>query len=205
MTPAQRRSQLLWIFENELLFQTRHALHAIEPIKGSLFSDNEVKDLEGFWFSMNSALNAIASIANVLWPSQDRKHSGPTAVQSSSRDRAKIMRENLGLSDDSIVALRGVRNGLAHYDERVDRWFVQSGNRIFLDLCVSGNDGVSAEPDTTYARHFNTDTKVLSVFGISLNVEAVLQEIIELNRVVESSIFKPRPGLIRRTVIEGNQ
>ncbi|WP_314324208.1 hypothetical protein [Paenarthrobacter ilicis] len=201
MTPAKLSSQLVWIFEQELLFQTRQVLRTIEPMNAFLTSDDETKDVEGFWFCINSALNAMASIGNVLWPAQDRKYLGAGDQRSSSKLRAKLLREEIGVSDESVLTLHDVRNGFAHYDERVDRWYAQSENKIFIDLCISGNNGISGTSDITYARHFNTDTKVISVFGVSLNIETALQEVVDLNRLVEKHSNSPRPGLLRRTVV----
>lgn len=203
MTPAKLSSQLLWIFEQELLFQTRQVMRTIEPMNTFLAGDDEMKDAEGFWFCINSALNAMASIGNVLWPTQDRKYSGIGDVRSSSKLRGKLLREELGVSDDSVLTLHDVRNGFAHFDERVDRWYVQSEHKTFIDLCITGQTGNEGVPGAIYGRHFNPDTKVLSVFGISLNMEAALQEVVDLNRLVEKHIYSPRPGFIRRTVVEG--
>ncbi|MDR6508207.1 hypothetical protein [Arthrobacter oryzae] len=203
MTPAKLSSQLVWIFEQELLFQTRQVMRTIQPINTFLTSDDQTKDVESFWFCINSALNAMASIGNILWPSQDRKYLGAHDVRSSSKLRGKLLREELGVSDESVLTLHDVRNGFAHFDERVDRWYVQSENKTFIDLCISGNNGLSGVPGTVHGRHFNSDTKVISVFGVSLNMEAALQEVVDLNRLIEKHIYSPRPGLLRRTVVRG--
>lgn len=135
---------------------------------------------------MQAALNAMASIGNILWPAQDRKYKGIPKSEASSKLRGRLLREALGVSDESVLTLHEVRNGFAHFDERLDQWFLAAENKTFIDLCISGSNGFRGVPDTAFARHFNPESGVVSVFGVSLDLQAAYMEVNVLGTLLQN-------------------
>lgn len=72
------------------------------------------------WYSLNAFLNAVANVSKLLWPHPRRR------TAKDFPNRGEELRENLGVSDDSPLQYRTVRNHFEHVDERIEEWWLES-------------------------------------------------------------------------------
>lgn len=174
------------IFVREILTQAQQVTLSVDGMNEQLAGFPEVFDADRFWYAANGALNAMANIGNVLWPQQDRKAKGAIRPAVSSKHRGSILRNLLGIADSSVLALHEVRNGFTHFDERIDTWAATSQRRILRDRCVGEPHLFGATSPKQFARHFDPVTMTISVFGVTLDFQAAVDEVDSLREMLEA-------------------
>lgn len=165
---------LAWIFETEILNQWDHVTRSLvimnRVIQGS-------PDSDAFWFAVDAALGAIGNISKILWPTRN----APAETVA----RCAAMRAELGVDEDSTFRSRSARDALEHFDERVDRWFRESARRNFADRTIAPASAIVGLDPQDYARHYDPETHVVSVFGTSVDFQALVSEVDALVTVVK--------------------
>ena len=175
MSANELDPMLISIFRNELAFQSEQVLIAVEDLNRCLEgSQNDTR----FWYSLTGALNAMANIGNILWPQQNRK---------GSKRRAELLRQHLGLGPDSVLALHEVRNGFAHFDERIDEWHATSERRNFADRNIAGRTGIVGLDEGDFARNYDPEGRTISVFGKRLDFQGAVNDVTSLRGILVQS------------------
>jgi hypothetical protein len=155
-----------------LVFQ-REIRRQSEMVLVSLPNHNENLNTKGvnqiaFWYTVDAMIGAMARAGDILWPAQKRGES---------KKRGKFLREIWGLSDDSILADKAVRNSFEHYAERIDTWAGRP-DRIFVDSVIhDGNSGVHGVEALDTARSYDRRTHTVTMFGDSFNIQEAVEEI----------------------------
>jgi hypothetical protein len=62
------------------------------------------------WLFLDTLVLAAGNISKILWP-----------ARSKSKQRGRDLRDMLGVSDDSVLCSRDLRDHLEHFDERLER------------------------------------------------------------------------------------
>ncbi len=164
------------IFLEEAATQLKAAQRAYPRILARFNAD----DTEEMWESVEQLLNASVRVANIFWP---------TSNKPSAKRRAARMREILGLeSETRFNGLRELRNSFEHIDERIDDWSDKdrpfyADRRIFVGVSEPyGGVGIDQNDDT--ARSLHLPEGELRVFGLSLSMPALMQEIDSLRKLL---------------------
>lgn len=130
--------------------------------------------------------NAAAMISKVLWPGRMRRASGEDEQQFDRRkqlaeDRGPALRKVLGVSDDSPLKNRAVRDAIEHFDERLDRRLSSPDRNIVLNSQGPPNmihmEGVT-EP--FYLHHYDPQTTEYTILGDSMSITEVEQALVHL-------------------------
>ncbi len=130
------------------------------------------------WVALTSFLASCAMLSKLLWPQPPaRKHDGSALsdaeeeLRNWSVARGRTLRSVLGVPKSSpLAAVRTVRNGFEHIDERLDRFILGRPSRI-IDMYVGTRESLGAEnKDVDIVRHFDPDTGVISVLGENVSV-----------------------------------
>lgn len=130
--------------------------------------------------------NAAAMISKVLWPGQMRRASGEDEQQFDRRkqlaeNRGPALRKVLGVSDDSPLKNRAVRDAIEHFDERLDRRLSSPDRNIVLNSLGPPNmvhmEGVT-EP--FYLHHYDPQTTEYTILGDSMSVAEVEKALVHL-------------------------
>lgn len=108
------------IFISEILLQSKIAQRAFERLQAT----HENFDRLEVWCSIQSILVSAANISKILWSSKNRI-------------RGKRLRELLKVEADNILSNRKFRNHFEHYDERIEDWFNNHPNGVFVDLSMN--------------------------------------------------------------------
>lgn len=105
---------------HSILFNTKSALESVDKLDvafESLGQDITIEDIRALNFSQildqfqNIVLQA-AALSRYFWPTR-RNHDW----------RGEQLRQAFGLSDDSLLKSRDLRNSIEHFDERLDKCF----------------------------------------------------------------------------------
>lgn len=165
--------QLLWLLEGELLLQWGHAQRALRMVNEALGSG----DSETFWFAIDSALGAMARISKILWPTR--------AAPKESVERCRSFRRAFEVDEASPVLNRSVRDALEHFDERLDNWARSSAHRNLADRVIAPRTAIVGLHPDDYARHFDPETNIVSVFGDRLDLQALVDAVADLASQVD--------------------
>ena len=109
------------ILIGEIALQSQIAKKAAER----LVATHDVFDNVETWCSIQSILVAAGNVSKILWPSQKYKL------------RGQKLRELLGVEDNNPLASRKFRNHFEHYDERVEEWYENNSQGVYVDLSMN--------------------------------------------------------------------
>lgn len=120
------------IYGRALYHSASRALHAFERFDAAL----QVKDESEAVSSVHEALGHCGNLSRYFWPSrQNSKRNSPFAALAEARG-AKL-RESFGVTDNSPLKDRTLRDSLEHFDERLDRYFLGlDSGMIFPDPMI---------------------------------------------------------------------
>jgi hypothetical protein len=168
---------MLRIYQRQVEMHCRFALFAAQGIQDRLNS----QDTEGIWFWVESFLNAVGNLSKVFWPNHDRKD----AV-----DREPL-RASLGVTDDSPLQIRKMRNHFEHFDERVEKWWVEDSTHNYVDTSIIPKNAFAGLQDVSFFRLFDPDTLHVTFWSDTYNVPAIVQEVERLLPLASVEAAKP--------------
>ena len=95
------------------------------------------------WYHIQSFLISTANISKILWPSN-------------SDIGRESFRNQLGISEESLLKSRTFRNHFEHFDERLSTWFMTHPHKNFIDMNVGEADTFIGNIDKSdYIRHYD--------------------------------------------------
>jgi hypothetical protein len=159
------------VFLNEIKKQCEFALRALELLREALAK----RDVAGVWFFAQAFLGASGNVSKILWPSPEYS------------ERGKELRQTLNVPDDSPVAPRTFRNHFEHFDERLEKWAVDSKRRNFVDSNILPPGAIRGIDREDFLRNLDPGTLTLTFRGDSYDlgtVEAALRGIYEATRLL---------------------
>jgi hypothetical protein len=166
-------AQLAYMFEGEVLKQWDFAVRAFAIMNAAL----QQHDQASFWFGMDAALGALGNISKIFFP---------PGTRSQTQRRGRQLRTAFGVADNSLLQNRALRDAFEHFDERIDQWFRQSPRRNFADRLIGPAGMIQGIDTEDMFRHFNPDTRAVSVVGDELDLQALVDEVQALvGRVAE--------------------
>ncbi|MCY1684009.1 hypothetical protein [Kocuria sp. SL71] len=143
---------LMQLHQRQIKHQCQAALIGIDVAnQGMHESDQDI-----FWAGIQGFLTATANVSKTLWGTEGRKF-----VVS-----RQPLREALGVSDDSPLASRDLRNHLDHFDERLDEWYATSESHNFVDFYIGppGSLGLDLDPRDMF-RQFDQTENIITFWG----------------------------------------
>jgi len=162
-----------------MLFCTISALGAAEDVHAALERSAEHAQSSSVWQeSAIIILNGVqtlalqaAALSRYLWPARTKKLH---------LLRAARLRSGLGISEDSCLSNRGLRNALEHFDERLDEFCRTLVAGVILPTYV-GSPGEQQEVPTHFFRAYYTDIGVFEILGERFEMAPILEEVEELH------------------------
>lgn len=150
------------IFISEILLQSKIAQRAFERLQAT----HENFDRLEVWCSIQSILVSAANVSKILWPSKDRL-------------RGERLREMLKVEIDNPLSNRKFRNHFEHYDERIETWFHNRSNSVYIDLVMNPSlrEGFGGNDH----RGYNSFDKSLIFRGERLDLNKVLSALSEIH------------------------
>jgi hypothetical protein len=158
-----------------MLFCTTAALRAADDVHAALERGSQFASSTSEWQeSARAVLDGVqtlalqaAALSRYLWPARAKElHLA----------RAARIRSGLGVSDDSCLKNRELRNALEHFDERLDEFCRTLAAGVILPTYV-GPLGSEPEVPTHLFRAYYTDVGVFEVFGERFEMTPILEEV----------------------------
>ena len=158
-------SRLLAIFQDELSTQCKFILLGGRHVNACL----EAREPMLTWFSLQGMLISAANASKLLWGSrpQDALERLP-------------LRESVGVTDDSPLRSRRLRNDFEHFDERLEEWFSSSQDHNYLGRNIGDPGGIVIQgrgiPDDRFG-HFDPSTTIVSFWERSVSLQEIVTEV----------------------------
>lgn len=177
------------LFLGEIQRQCYFALIAYEEMKTSLdkMKPGDSRELDHFWYSVQSFLVAVANISKIIWPSAPC--GSPLSPETNARS-AKLT--NLLYSEEiKILKLRGFRNHFEHYDSRIEEWAKKNTDSIIVDSNIVPSYMIAGYSKIARMRNFDPDTFELTFRDKKYRfLEAVnaVKKLLEVSKVEASKM-----------------
>jgi hypothetical protein len=99
-----------------------------------------------FWYSIQAFLGACANISKLLWPRESKwKGESPDDLAFRIR-RGELLLASVGLTNESPLHSRELRNAFEHMDERLDRWARTSERHMLFGRNIGTPGGFVSVP-----------------------------------------------------------
>ena len=155
-------SKLIFVY----LFQIKSQCEFATEAEKSLKTGVEGRDGTAMFYAIQNFLTATANISKACW-GQKGKHAAAR----------KPIRDAIGISDQSPIKTRDMRNNFEHFDERLDYWWNNSARRNYADNCVMDKSAILGFDVTDMFRIFDPSTGQLGFWGQTFNVYDIANEI----------------------------
>jgi hypothetical protein len=139
-------------YVQEIALQCGHARRAWRQLEAAIGAN----DVSRAYYHVQAFLTATALVSHVLWPRSSAQEGR----------RGRDLRAALGVSDDSPLRGRELRDHFVHFEQRLDRFLGMERERVraFVDLNMYPDPPGSAPPKRRL-RHIDPDTLRVSVLG----------------------------------------
>jgi hypothetical protein len=144
-----------FLFLGEIQRQCNFAIIAYEAMKTSVkkMKSGDNKELDLFWYSVQSFLVAVANISKILWPSAPCGSELSPEVEA----RGTALRELLAVDDSSALKRREFRNYFEHYDFRIEEWAKKTTDLTIVDSNVVPSYVIAGYNTISKMRNFDPD------------------------------------------------
>ncbi len=174
------------VFGEQILFQC-HAVMIGGRRVWALAAEKNPDPVE-LWVAIGDLLNAAANLSKIFWPAV-RNGKRFEAENRTRQERGATLQATYGMSPDSPLALRSMRDNLEHFDERIDKWRRESGGG-WIDLHVTRGPAIALPNRLDVARTINLDTMEITFWGVPFDLNGIVAEAKRLNAI--SRTVQPR-------------
>ncbi|MFT2815648.1 hypothetical protein [Leifsonia sp. A12D58] len=132
--------------------------------------------------SVQALLGAAALISKLLWPQPPSRNANGDSLTSDEETqraftiaRARRLRELTAIKGLPILESRKVRNGLEHFDERLDKFFL-SGQSIVADRNIGPKDRlvIIGDAPAMHLRLIDNERLTASVLGDEVSLQGLM-------------------------------
>lgn len=130
------------ILIGEIVLQSKIAQRAAERLRVTHDNFDHVET----WCSIQSILVAAGNVSKILWPNEKYKI------------RGERLRQLLKVEKNNPLSSRKFRNHFEHYDERVEDWFENNSQGVYIDLAMNPSlrRGIFNDPPLNTHRGYNS-------------------------------------------------
>lgn len=170
----------LYFYVNELQRQAAHHARAFSEVQAAV----EVNDHEAMLYHAQAMLSAAAQISKLLWPPSERKWSPERRAWATAR--GERLREIC--QPDAVLNDRNVRNGLEHFDERLDTIYFDRPDALVAPPFATGNALRWMIPEMPQLRylHIHDGALVFSVLEASVDLPQLATAIATLRQRLDA-------------------
>jgi hypothetical protein len=147
------------------LFQIMNQCQFVIKASGELDAALERSDTVAAFYSIQNLLSASANVAKALWG-----EGGRLATQ------RQVLRDRIGVDDKSPLKSPTMRNNFDHFDERLERWWDQSKEQSYVDLCISDRPDFGGLPQSDTFRLLDKTTMTLTFWGQEFSLRDLVSE-----------------------------
>jgi len=154
------------ILIGEISLQSKIAQRAAERLRATHDHFDHVET----WCSIQSVLVAAGNVSKILWPVKKYQL------------RGERLRQLLKVDKDNPLSSRLFRNHFEHYDERVEEWFENSPQGVYIDLAMNPSlrSGIFDDLPLNTHRGYNSFNNSLVFRNETLYLDDVLMALEKL-------------------------
>jgi hypothetical protein len=164
---AQRQAFAIHLFLSEIAFQSELAARAAER----LVTSTDQVDSVDIWSAIQSILVAAGNVSKILWPARRRYD-----------PRGTMLRELLGVDEDSALSDRKLRNHFEHYDERLEDWLSSNHSVVYVDQIIGSLSGYLRDFPQNAHRNYDPATQILAFRGEAISLRSLLESLKEIGQ-----------------------
>jgi hypothetical protein len=169
---------LLRTFQHQIKVQCEFVLQAATSVDEAIRNNNG----SAAFYGIQNLLNAAANIRKALWGSNEKI----------AADR-KPLRDSLKTDEHSVLFTRTIiRNHNEHFDERLDRWWLESKQKNFLDMITGPRNRIAGFEEIDRFRWYDPITGDVLFWGDAFNLRELVDEIKRLYPLAAQEASKPR-------------
>jgi len=148
------------ILIGEIVLQSKIAQRAAERLRATHDNFDHVET----WCSIQSILVAAGNVSKILWPNEKYKI------------RGERLRQLLKVEKDNPLSNRKFRNHFEHYDERIEEYFKDNSQGVYIDLAMNPSlrSGIFNDPPLNTHRGYNSFNNSLVFRNETLYLDEVL-------------------------------
>jgi hypothetical protein len=148
------------ILIGEIVLQSKIAQRAAERLRATHENFDHVET----WCSIQSILVAVGNISKILWPNEKYKI------------RGERLRQLLKVEKDNPLSNRKFRNHFEHYDGRIEEYFKDNSQGVYIDLAMNPSlrSGIFNDPPLNTHRGYNSFNNSLVFRNETLYLDEVL-------------------------------
>lgn len=122
------------------------------------------------WAALQAMLVCAANLSKLLWGSEGK----------GLEEQRKPLRDSLGVTDDSHLRSRALRNDFEHFDERLDDWH-KKGTHSYAGRNIGATARVHPDGDP-YDRfqHYDPETEIVTFWRHSVSIPDLRRAIDDL-------------------------
>ncbi|WP_414838586.1 hypothetical protein [Carnobacterium sp. TMP28] len=176
------------LFIDELKTQIEFALLSVKEVNKFLTaSDTEFpKDTTPFWFNAQNLIVYSGNISKILWGVNSKNEK----INEIRKKERKILRKKLGVSEESILKKRYLRNALEHIDEKLEDFtkkpqMIMNKNFGPVKGMVQIGESIYDVSKERNLRHYDQDEKMYYFYGESVNLEELYKGILQLDKNIK--------------------
>ena len=159
LSPASR-DFALGVFTSEIGHLAEDGLYAWEQIRGCLETRRQP------WFYVHAFVTIAGNVSKLLWPPSSNRDPKPVI-------RGHMLREHLGIKDDSALRDRTLRDHLEHFDSRLETWAATSTRHNFADRNIGVVNGISGIDPGDVIRSYEPLTNSVHFRGADFPLEPI--------------------------------
>jgi hypothetical protein len=166
------------LMRREVARQSRYALIAAEEIQRWLHYESESDDpsyedaQDRLWANVQSFMGSAAMVSKLLWG----------AGSTDDADR-RPLREAFGVTDDSALRDRELRNTFEHFDERLEAFYVDLPDHPAVDAYVGSFMGIRMRDVRSLLRGFDPITFSVTYQGKEYELAPMVSELSRLAKL----------------------
>ncbi|MGX1469004.1 hypothetical protein ACUW84_001586 [Bacillus sp. 153480031-1] len=158
------------IFEIEIKRQCDIFLMSVEYLNECINTEERYESGK-IWYHIQSFLTSSANISKLLW-----------GVKSEISDSRKELRRKLGVSEDSKLKHRKMRNFFEHFDEHIEEWVRNGRSSIFIDSNIGPKTaiGIVDSGEYQFMRNFDHETGIITFKQHEYDMKEIIEEIYKI-------------------------
>lgn len=130
------------------------------------------------WYAIQNLLIAAGNLSKLLWGAGNAEAN------------RKPWRDSLGVTDDSVLRDRGLRNHFEHFDEKLEAWYKVSERRNFVGRNIGPQNMIQGLDEAERFHHFDPSTGLVTFWAQSLSLPKIVAEIARILPVARSESMK---------------
>jgi hypothetical protein len=168
---------LLRLFQRQTLEQCGYILIAADQLQNRI-SAQSYDDV--FWRELQNFIVSTANVSKLLWG-----QGGKFAKE------RKPLRDSIKVKDSSSLRPTTMRNHFEHIDERLDKWWAESGSHNHADHLVGPPTMIAGLKDIELFRGYDPSTGTARFWGDAYDLKEIVEEIHRIYPLLQTEAAKP--------------